>query len=57
MPLTDTAAAVRYGKFSDLYGRKALMSIAITLFVVGSVLCGYAVTCPHFLTLHSSLSA
>src|SRR4051794_14380549 len=40
--LTSTTSAPIYGKLSDLYGRKALYQLAITIFVTGSVLCAFA---------------
>ena len=40
--LTSTAATPIYGKLSDLYGRKAMLQIAITIFLVTSILCGMA---------------
>ncbi|MGD9796776.1 MAG: MDR family MFS transporter [Acidimicrobiia bacterium] len=38
--LTSTTSAPIYGKLSDLYGRKRLYQLAISVFVIGSVLCG-----------------
>ena len=38
--LTSTITVPFYGKLSDLYGRKPLLMIGITLFLVGSVLSG-----------------
>src|SRR5579884_3541160 len=38
--LASTVAGPLYGKLGDLYGRKALLQIAIVLFLVGSALCG-----------------
>jgi EmrB/QacA subfamily drug resistance transporter len=40
--LASTASTALYGKLSDIYGRKPLYQIAITLFLVGSILCGAA---------------
>lgn len=40
--LTSTAAVPLYGKLSDIYGRKLLFQIAISVFLVGSVLSGAA---------------
>jgi EmrB/QacA subfamily drug resistance transporter len=40
--LAQTVVTPLYGKFGDLYGRKTLFQIAITVFLVGSVLCGMA---------------
>jgi EmrB/QacA subfamily drug resistance transporter len=40
--LTSTAATPIYGKLSDLYGRKIMLQIAITVFLVTSLLCGIA---------------
>ena len=34
-----------YGKLSDLYGRKPILMIGITLFLVGSALSGLARRC------------
>jgi EmrB/QacA subfamily drug resistance transporter len=42
--VTSTVTVPLYGKLSDLYGRKRLFMIAITLFLVGSALCGAAQT-------------
>ncbi|MEO5964346.1 MAG: MFS transporter, partial [Candidatus Limnocylindrales bacterium] len=38
--LTSTITVPFYGKLSDLYGRKPLLMIGITLFLIGSVLSG-----------------
>ncbi|HEY6378887.1 MAG TPA: MDR family MFS transporter [Candidatus Dormibacteraeota bacterium] len=38
--LTSTITVPVYGKLSDVYGRKPLLLIGISLFVVGSALCG-----------------
>ncbi|EFC81393.1 MDR family MFS transporter [Parafrankia sp. EUN1f] len=40
--ITSTITTPLYGKLSDIYGRKPLFLIAISIFVVGSVLCGMA---------------
>jgi EmrB/QacA subfamily drug resistance transporter len=40
--LASTASTAVYGKLSDIYGRKRIYQGAITLFLVGSVLCGIA---------------
>ena len=40
--LTSTAATPLFGKFSDIYGRKAFTQVAIVIFLIGSVLCGAA---------------
>jgi len=40
--LTSTITTPLYGKLSDLYGRKALFIVAITIFLAGSALCGLA---------------
>ena len=42
--LTSTVTVPLYGRLSDLYGRKRLFLIAISLFLVGSALCGAAQT-------------
>src|SRR6476619_8340813 len=38
--LTSTITVPFYGKLSDIYGRKPLLMIGITLFLVGSALSG-----------------
>ena len=42
--LTSTATTPIYGRLSDIYGRRALLLPAIVLFVIASVLCGFAQT-------------
>ena len=38
--ITTTIATPLYGKLSDIYGRKPLFLIAISIFILGSALCG-----------------
>src|SRR4051795_8670805 len=38
--LTTTVTVPLYGKLSDLYGRRRLFVIAISIFLLGSALCG-----------------
>ncbi|KAG9303173.1 hypothetical protein G9A89_001789 [Geosiphon pyriformis] len=40
--LSSTASQPLYGKFSDIFGRKALFLCAIYVFLLGSLLCGAA---------------
>ncbi|TQN41174.1 EmrB/QacA subfamily drug resistance transporter [Blastococcus colisei] len=40
--ITSTIATPMYGKLSDIYGRRPFYLFAITVFVVGSALCGIA---------------
>ncbi len=40
--LTATAGTALWGKLSDIYGRRLVFQIAITIFLVGSLLCGIA---------------
>ncbi|MDM5326595.1 MDR family MFS transporter [Neobacillus sp. CF12] len=40
--LVSTITVPLYGKLSDMYGRKKLLIIAVTLFTIGSILCGLA---------------
>jgi len=42
--LASTTTVPLYGKLSDLYGRRRLYIVAMTLFLTGSVLCGQANT-------------
>src|SRR5262249_15282452 len=40
--LTATAATPLYGKLSDIHGRRAMLLVAIAIFVAASVLCALA---------------
>ncbi|HEY1722272.1 MAG TPA: MDR family MFS transporter [Magnetospirillaceae bacterium] len=40
--LTSTVSTPLYGKLSDMYGRKKLFHVSIVIFLVGSILCGFA---------------
>ena len=40
--ITSTITTPIYGKLGDLYGRKKLFMFAISVFIVGSVLCAFA---------------
>ncbi|MFL5885837.1 MAG: MFS transporter [Thermoleophilaceae bacterium] len=40
--LAQTAVTPLYGKLGDLYGRKAVLQVAVVIFLVGSALCGAA---------------
>jgi EmrB/QacA subfamily drug resistance transporter len=40
--LASTVTIPLYGKLSDLYGRRLLFAVAISVFLLGSVLCGVA---------------
>jgi EmrB/QacA subfamily drug resistance transporter len=40
--LTSTVTVPLYGKLSDLYGRRRLFVVAISVFIAGSALCGVA---------------
>ncbi len=40
--LTSTTTVPLYGKLSDIYGRKKIYIIAMGLFLIGSIACGFA---------------
>jgi EmrB/QacA subfamily drug resistance transporter len=42
--LTATAVTPLYGKLSDVFGRRAMLLLAISVFLIGSVLCALAPT-------------
>ena len=44
--LTQTAMTVVFGKLSDIYGRKPIMLLGIAIFLIGSVLAGFAWSMP-----------
>ncbi len=52
--LSSTVVAPLYGKLGDLYGRRNIVVISVTLFLVGSALCGVAYNMP-FLILSRAL--
>jgi len=45
--LSSTVCTPLYGKFSDMYGRRAVFQTAVVVFLVGSVLAGVAQTMPQ----------
>ena len=47
--LTSTAMTPIYGKLSDIYGRRALLLPALALFIVASMLCGFAQSLPQLI--------
>jgi MFS family permease len=47
--LTQTAMTVVFGKLSDLIGRKKVMLGGIAIFMVGSLLCGFAWSMPSMI--------
>jgi MFS family permease len=47
--LTSTAATPIFGKLSDTYGRRALMTPAIGIFIVASVLCAVSRDLPELI--------
>src|SRR3984885_6847227 len=44
--LASTAVAPVFGTLSDIYGRRAMIIVAMSLFIAGSVLCGLAPNMP-----------
>jgi MFS family permease len=42
--LTQTVTIPIYGRLADFFGRKPLLIIATTIFLTGSILCGFAHT-------------
>ncbi|MBV9289079.1 MAG: MFS transporter [Hyphomicrobiales bacterium] len=47
--LTQTATTVVFGKLSDLRGRKTVILSGIAIFLVGSLLCGFAWSMPSLI--------
>jgi EmrB/QacA subfamily drug resistance transporter len=47
--LTQTATTVVFGKLADLYGRKPVVLIGIAVFLIGSLLCGFAWSMPSLI--------
>ncbi|MDZ5470606.1 MDR family MFS transporter [Bacillus sp. 31A1R] len=42
--LMNAVTVLIYGKLSDLFGRKPIITIGIIIFLIGSILCGFAET-------------
>lgn len=42
--LMNAITVLLYGKLSDLFGRKPILTFGIVVFLIGSVLCGFAVS-------------
>ena len=42
--LAQTATTMVFGKLADLFGRKPVLLVGVAIFLVGSVLCGFAST-------------
>ncbi|OKL37271.1 MDR family MFS transporter [Domibacillus mangrovi] len=40
--LMNAATVLIYGKFSDIFGRRPVLFVGIAIFLIGSVLCGFA---------------
>jgi EmrB/QacA subfamily drug resistance transporter len=47
--LTSTTVGPIFGKLSDIYGRRPVYMVAISIFAVGSLLCGLATTMPQLI--------
>jgi EmrB/QacA subfamily drug resistance transporter len=47
--LTSTAATPIFGKLSDTYGRRALMTPALAIFIAASILCALAESLPQLI--------
>ncbi|WP_194841527.1 MDR family MFS transporter [Sporosarcina obsidiansis] len=42
--LMSTVTVLIYGKLADLFGRKPVFFVGLTIFLIGSILCGFAVS-------------
>jgi EmrB/QacA subfamily drug resistance transporter len=42
--LMSTVSVLIYGKLADLFGRKPILFIGLSLFLIGSILCGFALS-------------
>ena len=47
--LAQTATTLVFGKLADLFGRKPVLLVGISIFLVGSVLCGFAWSMPSLI--------
>jgi EmrB/QacA subfamily drug resistance transporter len=51
--LTATVSGPIWGKLSDLFGRRPIFLIGVSVFLVGSLLCGVSQTRPQFLAFRA----
>ena len=49
--LAQTATTMVFGKLSDMFGRKPVLLVGIAIFLVGSVLCGFAWSMPSLIVV------
>lgn len=49
--LMSTVTVLIYGKLADLFGRKPILFIGLTIFLIGSILCGFAVSMEQLIVL------
>ncbi|MCK1975217.1 MFS transporter, partial [Bacillus safensis] len=47
--LTQTATTVVFGKLADIYGRKPVLIFGIALFLIASILAGFAWSMPSMI--------
>lgn len=47
--LTSTVVAPLYGKLGDLYGRRNIVLVSVSIFLLGSALCGLAMSMPFLI--------
>ncbi|HRO62077.1 MAG TPA: MFS transporter, partial [Burkholderiaceae bacterium] len=45
--VSSAIATPVYGKLSDLYGRRRLLSVAIAVYLCGSILCAFSQSMPQ----------
>jgi multidrug resistance protein len=51
--LTQAVTTPIYGRLADLYGRKPILLVGIALFLVGSLLCGFAWNMPSLIVFRA----
>ena len=51
--LSSTVSVPLFGKISDLYGRKLMLQVTIAIFLLGSVLAGFAQSMPQLILARS----
>jgi EmrB/QacA subfamily drug resistance transporter len=51
--LTSTAVTPVYGKMSDMYGRRRLLLLALSIFIAASVLCALAQSLPQLIAFRA----
>ena len=51
--LAQTIVTPLYGKLGDQYGRKVVLQVGLVVFLIGSILCGFAQNLPQLIAFRA----